>query len=100
MFNQILLKPLSLEKITKWQYQYNVIKINNRNFHSKHLKISKCIAIDILFCFMKLYSKAEKSSLAFYLNKCGLESKMDIPFHYMFKYYRNALKEANTIIVK
>ena len=49
---------------------------------------------------MKLYSKAEKSSLAFYLNKCGLESKMDIPFHYMFKYYRNALKEANTIIVK
>src|SRR6185437_4372010 len=46
-------------------------------------------------CFMKLYSKAEKSSLAFYLNECGLESKLDMPFHRMFKYYRNALKEAN-----
>ena len=41
---------------------------------------------------MKLYSKAEKSSLAFYLNECGLKSKMDMPFHRMFKYYERALK--------
>jgi len=44
---------------------------------------------------MKFYSKAEKSSLAFYLNECGLESKLDMPFNRMFKYYRNALKEAD-----
>jgi DNA polymerase elongation subunit (family B) len=39
MFNQMSLKPSSLEKISKWQYQYNAIKVNDRNFHSKHLKI-------------------------------------------------------------
>src|SRR6266496_6286373 len=44
---------------------------------------------------MKFYSKAEKSSLAFYLNECGLESKLDMPFNCMFKYYRNALKKAD-----
>ncbi|PKY56629.1 hypothetical protein RhiirA4_477065, partial [Rhizophagus irregularis] len=36
MFNQM---PSSLEKITKWQYQYNAIKINDIPFHSKYLKI-------------------------------------------------------------
>src|SRR4051794_4906517 len=46
MFNQMSLKPLSLKKITKWQYQYNAIKVNDMNFHSKHLKIPGCIAID------------------------------------------------------
>ncbi|RIA94647.1 hypothetical protein C1645_817698 [Glomus cerebriforme] len=95
MFNQMSLKPLSFEKITKWQYQYNKIKVNDMLFHSKHLKISGYIAIDICLCFMKLYSKAEKSSLAFYLNKCELESKMDMSFHRMFKYYKNTLKEAD-----
>ncbi|RIA82671.1 hypothetical protein C1645_834996 [Glomus cerebriforme] len=91
------LKPLSLEKITKWQYQYNKIKVNDMLFYLKHLKIPGCVAIDVCLCFMKLYSKAEKSSLAFYLNECGLESKMNMPFHRIFKYYRNALKEADAI---
>ncbi|CAB4495837.1 unnamed protein product [Rhizophagus irregularis] len=95
MFNQMSLKPLSLEKITKWQYQYNKIKVNDMPFHSKHLNTPGCVAIDVRPCFMKLYSKAEKSSLAFYLNECGLESKMDMPFHRMFKYYGRALRETN-----
>ena len=64
MFNQMSLKPSSLEKITKWQYQYNKIKVNDRDFHSKHLKIPGCVAIDVRPCFMKFYPKAEKSSLA------------------------------------
>ncbi|PKK55728.1 ribonuclease H-like protein, partial [Rhizophagus irregularis] len=95
MFNRMSFKPLSLEKITKWQYQYNQIKVNDIPFHSKHLNTPGCVAIDIRPCFMKLYSKAEKSSLAFYLNECGLESKMDMPFHRMFKYYGRALRETN-----
>ena len=49
---------------------------------------------------MGFYSKAEKSSLAFYLNKCGLESKMDMPIHRMNKYYERALKETNATTVK
>ena len=96
IFNRMSFKPLSLEKITKWQYQYNQIKVNDISFHLKHLNTPGCVAIDIRPCFMKLYSKAEKSSLAFYLNECGLESKMDMPFHRMFKYYERALRETNT----
>ncbi|CAB4476463.1 unnamed protein product [Rhizophagus irregularis] len=95
MFNKMSLKPSSLEKITKWQYQYNKIKVNDRDFHSKHLKIPGCVAIDVRPCFMKFYPKAEKSSLAYYLKECGLDNKLDMPFHRMFKYYGRALKETN-----
>ena len=49
---------------------------------------------------MKFYSKAEKSSLAFYLNECGFKSKLDMPFNRMFKYYRNTLKEADTTMAE
>ncbi len=38
---------MSLKKIIKWQYQYNMIKINNEKFHSKHLKIPRYVAIDV-----------------------------------------------------
>ena len=81
------LKPSSLEKISKWQYQYNAIKVNDRDFHSKHLKILGCVAIDIRLYFMKFYPKAEKSSLTYYLKECELDNKLDMPFHRMFKYY-------------
>ncbi|RGB22455.1 hypothetical protein C1646_776070, partial [Rhizophagus diaphanus] len=54
-------------------------------------------AIDVRPCFMGIYSKAEKSSLAFYLNECGLESKMDMPIHRMNKYYKRALKEPDSM---
>ncbi|PKK60439.1 hypothetical protein RhiirC2_793302 [Rhizophagus irregularis] len=47
MYNQMSLKPSSLEKITKWQYQYNAIKVNDTPFHSKHLNIPGCVAIDV-----------------------------------------------------
>src|SRR5689334_11177175 len=53
MFNHMSPEPLSIEKITKWQYQYSVIKINDANFHSKHLKIPGCVAIDVRPCFKK-----------------------------------------------
>ncbi|GES79209.1 ribonuclease H-like domain-containing protein [Rhizophagus clarus] len=97
MFNHISFKPSSLEKIIKWEYRYNMIKVNDGKFHSKHLKILGCVAIDVRPCFMGIYSKAEKSSLAFYLNECGLESKMDMPIHRMNKYYERALKEPDSM---
>src|SRR6266498_5256579 len=95
MFNHMSFKLSSLEKIIKWKYRYNMIKVNDEKFYSKHLKIPGCVAINVRPCFKKFYSKAEKSSLAFYLNECELESKMDMPFHRMFKYYENTLKEAD-----
>ncbi|PKY61482.1 DNA/RNA polymerase, partial [Rhizophagus irregularis] len=97
MFNHMSFKPSSLEKIIKWEYRYNMIKVNDGKFHSKHLKIPGCVAIDVRSCFMGIYSKAEKSSLAFYLNECGLESKMDMPIHRMNKYYERALKEPDSM---
>jgi DNA polymerase elongation subunit (family B) len=51
MFNRMSLKPLSLEKITKWQYQYNKIKVNDMPFHSKHLNTPGCptLLYEIIF---------------------------------------------------
>ncbi|CAB4481272.1 unnamed protein product [Rhizophagus irregularis] len=97
MFNHMSFKPSSLEKIIKWEYRYNMIKVNDGKFHSKHLKIPGCVAIDVRPCFMGIYSKAEKSSLAFYLNECGLESKMDMPIYRMNKYYERALKKPDSM---
>ena len=46
---------------------------------------------------MGLYSKFEKSSLAYYLRECNLDNKVDLPIHRMNKYYEMALKETNVI---
>ncbi|GBB98169.1 hypothetical protein RclHR1_31530002 [Rhizophagus clarus] len=75
IFNHISFKPSSLEKITKWQYQYNMIKVNDGNFYSKHLKVPGCMAIDVW--------------------ECNLDNKVDLPIHCMNKYYEMALKETN-----
>ena len=96
MFNYISFKSSSLEKIIKWEYRYNMIKVNDGKFHSKHLKIPGCVAIDVRPCFMGFYSKDEKSSLAYYLKECNFDNKVDLPIHRMNKYYEMALKETNT----
>src|SRR3990170_8422137 len=95
MFNHMSFKPSSLKKIIKWEYRYNMIKVNDGKFHSKHLKIPGCVAIDVRPCFMGIYSKDEKSSLAYYLKECKLDNKVDLPIHRMNKYYEMALKETN-----
>jgi DNA polymerase elongation subunit (family B) len=77
-----------------------MIKVNDGKFHSKHLKIPGCVAIDVRPCFMGLYSKFEKSSLAYYLRECNLDNKVDLPIHRMNKYYEMALKETNVITAK
>ncbi|POG75196.1 hypothetical protein GLOIN_2v1770577 [Rhizophagus irregularis DAOM 181602=DAOM 197198] len=74
-----------------------MIKVNDGKFHSKHLKIPEYVAIDVRSCFMGIYSKAEKSSLAFYLNEYELKSKIDMPIYRMNKYYKRALKELDSM---
>src|SRR6266496_1424334 len=100
MFNHMSFKLLSLKKIIKWEYQYNMIKVNNGKFHSKHLKIPGCVAINVWPCFKGFYSKAEKSSLAYYLKECNLDNKVDLPIHHMNEYYERALKEINVTMAK
>ena len=55
------------------------------------------MAIDVQPYFIELYSKSEKSSLAYYLRECNLDNKVDLPIHRMNKYYEMALKETNVI---
>ncbi|CAI2193574.1 13991_t:CDS:1, partial [Funneliformis geosporum] len=56
--------------------------------------------IDVQSYFMEIYSKAEKSSLAFYLNECRLKSIIDMLIHHMNKYYEKALKEPDSMSVE
>src|SRR3954447_10777209 len=77
-----------------------MIKVNDGKFHSKHLKIPSCVAIDIRFCFMGFYSKDKKSNLAYYLKECKLDNKVNLPIHCMNKYYEKALKETNATTVE
>src|ERR1700722_8355038 len=77
-----------------------MIKVNNGNFYSRHLKISRCVVIDVWLCFKKFYPKAEKSSLAYYLRECNLDNKVDLPIHRMNKYYERASKKTNATMAK
>src|SRR6185437_16269934 len=70
------------------------------DFHSKHLKIPRYVAIKVQLCLMKFYPKGEKSSLAHYLKECNLDNKVNMPFHHMFKYYKQVLKGADTTTIK
>src|SRR3954452_15528791 len=72
-----------------------MIKVNDGKFHSKYLKISSCVAIDVRSWFMGFYSKDKKSNLAYYLKECKVDNKVNLPIHRMNKYYEMALKETN-----
>ncbi|CAG8795976.1 1858_t:CDS:1, partial [Gigaspora rosea] len=73
------------------KYRKSEIKISDEKFYSKYLKIPGCIPIDVHACFKKLYPKSEASSLKYYLNICGLDSKADMPYNKMWKYYEDAI---------
>jgi DNA polymerase elongation subunit (family B) len=83
IFNHMSPEPLNIEKIIKWEYRRSEIKIDDERFYSKYLKILGCIPIDVRICFKKLYQKSEVSSLKYYLEKCGLDSKADMPHNKM-----------------
>ncbi|CAI2193197.1 17179_t:CDS:2, partial [Funneliformis geosporum] len=77
-----------------------MIKVNDENFYSRHLKIPRCVAIDTQSYFKKFYFKAEKNNLTYYLRVCNLDNKVDLPIHRMNKYYERALKETNITMVE
>src|SRR6266542_834242 len=77
-----------------------MIKVNDGKFYSKHLKIPSCMAIDVRFCFKEFYSKAKKSSLAYYLRECNLNNKVNLPIHHINEYYERTLKETNVTTAK
>lgn len=101
MYNKI--SALPRKKITdsdvfQWNYKNSRIKISadQAPFESKYLKVPGFVPIDVRVYFMKLYPKSEtsnKSSLNFYLKKCGLPSKADMPINRMWRGYREGEPE-------
>ncbi len=56
------------------------IKINlTLNFESSFLKLPGCMLIDIHASFMQLHPRSKKTLLKFFLEKCGLDGKADMP---------------------
>ena len=46
--------------------------------------------IDVRASFMQLHPHSEKTSLKFFLEKCGLNGKADMPMSKLWKYYSEA----------
>ncbi|GBB97419.1 hypothetical protein RclHR1_29900002 [Rhizophagus clarus] len=73
------------------------IKITaEEDFYSSFLKLPGCVPIDVRVCLKKYFSKAEVEkggSLKFFLKKCGLDAKADMPYDEMWKIYSEAKKD-------
>ena len=100
MFNHMSPDSSNIEEIIKWKYRRSEIKIDDEKFYSKYLKIPGCIPIDVRACFKKLYLKSEASSLKYYLEKCGLGSKADMPITTMNKIYEDAILHSSDTSAK
>jgi hypothetical protein len=63
------------------------IKITaEEDFYSSFLKLPGCVAIDVRVCLKKRYPRAEiekEGSFKFFLEKCGLDAKADMPYNKM-----------------
>jgi DNA polymerase elongation subunit (family B) len=66
------------------------IKIGNESVKSTIFKIPGVVCIDIRISLRKLYEKTEKSSLNFFLEMMGLNKKLDLQPHLLWKYYQDS----------
>ncbi|PKY43459.1 DNA/RNA polymerase [Rhizophagus irregularis] len=67
------------------------------NFNSCFLKLPGCVPIDVCASFRRIYSSSEKYSLRYFLEKCGLDGKADMPFDKMWKICSEARKQPSEI---
>ena len=77
-----------------------MIKISAEdNFFFSFLKLPGCVPIDVRVCLKKRYPRSEvekEGSLKFFLQKCGLDSKADMPYDKMWKIYSEAKKSPSS----
>ncbi|RIA82420.1 hypothetical protein C1645_835403 [Glomus cerebriforme] len=77
-----------------------MIKISAEdNFFSSFLKLPGCVPIDVRVCLKKRYPHSEvekEGSLKFFLQKCGLDTKADMPYDKMWKIYSEAKKSTSS----
>ncbi|RIB03758.1 hypothetical protein C2G38_2049015 [Gigaspora rosea] len=67
------------------------IKIDPRlSFESSFLKLPGCVPIDVCASFLQLHPHSKKRSLEFFLEKCGLDGKANMPMSSLWKYYSEA----------
>src|SRR4051794_18032076 len=77
------------ENSEKKEYMSSRIKIKitaKKNFLFSFLKLPECVLIDIQVCLKKYFSYSEvkkRGSLKFFLQKCDLNIKADIPYDEM-----------------
>ena len=67
----------------------------NDDFFSSFLKLPGCVPIDVRVCLKKRFPRSEVEkggSLKFFLRKCGLDTKADMPYDKMWKIYSEAKK--------
>ena len=66
------------------------------NFFSSFLKPLECVPIDVRVCLKKHYSRSEvkkEGSLKFFLQKCSLDTKADMPYNELWRIYSVAKKD-------
>ncbi|CAB5208415.1 unnamed protein product [Rhizophagus irregularis] len=84
------------------EYMGGPIKIKisaEEDFTSSFLELPGCIPIDVRVCLKKRFPRSEvdkKGSLKFFLQKCGLDSKADMPYDKMWKIYSEAKKNPSS----
>ncbi|PKB98390.1 DNA/RNA polymerase, partial [Rhizophagus irregularis] len=70
------------------------------DFESSFLKLPGCVPIDVRASFMQLHPHSEKTSLKFFLEKCGLDGKADMPMSKLWEYYSEARNGTSDSSVK
>lgn len=75
--------------IAKYNYKSTQVKIDAQlSVDARSLKLPGYLPVDARICYRKLYSKAEYSSLSFFLEECKLANKDDMPYTRMTKSVR------------
>lgn len=84
------------ESIMRWNYKDRRIKVSAERSHVvNYWKINGCVPLDARVSFMRLYPKAEKTSLKYFLDKVKLGGKADMPYTRMWKIYENMVRTSD-----
>ncbi|RGB29400.1 hypothetical protein C1646_766634, partial [Rhizophagus diaphanus] len=91
-------------KVKEFLGGLTMIKISAEdNFFFSFLKLPECVPIDVRVCLKKRYSHSEvekEGSLKFFLQKCGLDAKVNMPYDKMWKIYSEAKKSPSSSTVR
>lgn len=77
--------------VKKWNIKKRFVKLEaDTKTECINLNFPGFECIDVRIKFRQLFSKAESSSLSFFLELCGLDSKLDMPYEEMFRRFKRS----------